>query len=452
MTLYNPLPRKEAKVTVIKEAKDVATLPLDELIGNLKVYEMILENDGVVSKTTKKKVKYLAVKAKITREQTSDGSDSQGGSVEDLDEEEAKAFNLIAKNFCFYNCGEEGHFIGECPKPKENKAFVGGAGSDSEDGNEPQNDTACLIAIDSQEFRRFLENKGEDGERMWYSITKGPYVRPMIADLDDPRNEMREPISKMTEANRKWYSADVERLMYGLEKNKHVIHSRLMNEFDKFEAQEGESLESVYERLSTLVNVMDHNDVRLIKVSINTKFLNSLQPEWSKYPHEQAFKAKKATKNHDPFALIAHSSQSHASPSYSQSPQPYYVTHTSLVIDYEEDYQRELQRDAQEDKLTTTMNAWIQNRNQAANAGNGQVQQIDESHYARDCPKPKVLDAKYFREHMLLALKDEAGGTLNEEENDFMLDNAYGDETLEELTVAVENNGGTVEHDSNAHD
>ncbi|GJU98952.1 hypothetical protein Tco_1328223 [Tanacetum coccineum] len=35
-------------------------------------------------------------------------------------------------------------------------------------------------------FRRFLENKGEDGERMWYLITKGPYVRPMITDLDDP--------------------------------------------------------------------------------------------------------------------------------------------------------------------------------------------------------------------------------------------------------------------------
>ncbi|GKE32265.1 retrovirus-related pol polyprotein from transposon TNT 1-94, partial [Tanacetum coccineum] len=106
-----------------------------------------------------------------------------------------------------------------------------------------------------------------------------------------------------------------------------------------------------------------------------------------------------------------------------------------------------------------------QNRNQAANAGNGQVQQINESnqmvqrvprtesnlrrenvqcyncnsrgHYARDCPKPKVHDAKYFREHILIAMKYEALVTLNEEENDFMLDNAYGDGTLEELTAAV---------------
>ncbi|GKE79788.1 hypothetical protein Tco_1549788 [Tanacetum coccineum] len=38
---------------------------------------------------------------------------------------------------------------------------------------------------------------------------------------------------------------------------------------------------------------------------------------------------------------------------------------------------------------------------------------------------------------MLLATKDEAGVHLDEEENDFMLDNAHGDNTLEELSAAV---------------
>ncbi|GKC97137.1 hypothetical protein Tco_1167412, partial [Tanacetum coccineum] len=38
---------------------------------------------------------------------------------------------------------------------------------------------------------------------------------------------------------------------------------------------------------------------------------------------------------------------------------------------------------------------------------------------------------------MLLAMKDEAGSNLNDEENDFMLDNSFGDEILEELTAAV---------------
>nr|GEV09686.1 E3 ubiquitin-protein ligase BRE1A-like [Tanacetum cinerariifolium] len=71
------LPLKQrAMVTTIEEAKDLATLPLDELIGNLKIYEMVLDNNGVASKTTKEKVKSLALKAKVTREQTSDDNDS----------------------------------------------------------------------------------------------------------------------------------------------------------------------------------------------------------------------------------------------------------------------------------------------------------------------------------------------------------------------------------------
>ncbi|GKB69666.1 hypothetical protein Tco_0931078, partial [Tanacetum coccineum] len=60
----------------------------------------------------------------------------------------------------------------------------------------------------------------------------------------------------------------------------------------------------------------------------------------------------------------------------------------------------------------------------------------DLSHYARECQKPKVCDAKYFREQMLLATKDEVRSNLSNEENDCMLDTSYG-EDLEELTAVV---------------
>nr|GEW02439.1 Gag-Pol polyprotein [Tanacetum cinerariifolium] len=148
-------------------------------------------------------------------------------------------------------------------------------------------------------FRRFLDNKLENKEQMWRSIQKGPY----------------------------------------------------------FAAKEGKSLESVYERLTKLVNIIDRNNFRPISVPINTKFLNCLQPEWNKYA-TMASKSKRAARNHDLLALIAHSnasSQSHASPSYSNSSQPYYVIHPLSVVDYEEDYQGELHEDSQEDKLTTAM-------------------------------------------------------------------------------------------------
>nr|GFC32174.1 zf-CCHC domain-containing protein/DUF4219 domain-containing protein/UBN2 domain-containing protein [Tanacetum cinerariifolium] len=48
------LPTKwRPKVTAIEESKDLSTLPLDELIGNLKVYEVVLEKDSEAYKVKK---------------------------------------------------------------------------------------------------------------------------------------------------------------------------------------------------------------------------------------------------------------------------------------------------------------------------------------------------------------------------------------------------------------
>ncbi|GJW52904.1 retrovirus-related pol polyprotein from transposon TNT 1-94 [Tanacetum coccineum] len=73
-----------------------------------------------------------------------------------------------------------------------------------------------------------------------------------------------------------------------------------------------------------------------------------------------------------------------------------------------------------------------------ANKKNVQCYNCNErGHFARDCPKQRVRDAKYFREQMLLAMKDEAGSNLSNSENDFMLDPTYDEDEIEELTAAV---------------
>ncbi|GJY16909.1 hypothetical protein Tco_0387331 [Tanacetum coccineum] len=43
-------PKWRAKVTAIEESKDLTSLSLDELIGNLKVYEVIIKNDSEMVK------------------------------------------------------------------------------------------------------------------------------------------------------------------------------------------------------------------------------------------------------------------------------------------------------------------------------------------------------------------------------------------------------------------
>ncbi|GJT34628.1 UBN2 domain-containing protein [Tanacetum coccineum] len=56
-------PKWRAKVTAIEESKDLTSLSLDELIGNLKVHEMIIKKDSEIVKA-KVERKSIALKAK----------------------------------------------------------------------------------------------------------------------------------------------------------------------------------------------------------------------------------------------------------------------------------------------------------------------------------------------------------------------------------------------------
>ncbi|GJU89903.1 hypothetical protein Tco_1302326 [Tanacetum coccineum] len=70
------------------------------------------------------------------------------------------------------------------------------------------------------------------------------------------------------------------------------------------------------------------------------------------------------------------------------------------------------------------------------------------SYYARDCPKPRVYDSKYFQEQMMLAKKYEAGIILDEEHNDFLLADASEVEELKDMEI----NNGRVEQDHHKRD
>ncbi|GJS33442.1 hypothetical protein Tco_0531824 [Tanacetum coccineum] len=74
------LPSKwRPKVTVIEESKDLSKLSLDELVGNLKVYEVVLEKDLEIAKNKKEKEKTnsLALKARqVLSDEDASSSDS----------------------------------------------------------------------------------------------------------------------------------------------------------------------------------------------------------------------------------------------------------------------------------------------------------------------------------------------------------------------------------------
>ncbi|GJW21864.1 integrase, catalytic region, zinc finger, CCHC-type containing protein [Tanacetum coccineum] len=75
----------------------------------------------------------------------------------------------------------------------------------------------------------------------------------------------------------------VERLMQRTVENKVDRVTRFNNELDQFVAEPGEALVSVYNCFAQLMNDLERNDIIFPNVTINTKFLNCLQPEWLKY-------------------------------------------------------------------------------------------------------------------------------------------------------------------------
>nr|GFA59071.1 hypothetical protein [Tanacetum cinerariifolium] len=58
---------------------------------------------------------------------------------------------------------------------------------------------------------------------------------------------------------------------------------KLYDAFDKFAYQKGETLRDFYLRFSLLLNDMNMYNMKLEKFQVNTNFLNTLPPEWSKF-------------------------------------------------------------------------------------------------------------------------------------------------------------------------
>nr|GFB10480.1 hypothetical protein [Tanacetum cinerariifolium] len=75
----------------------------------------------------------------------------------------------------------------------------------------------------------------------------------------------------------------IQMLMQGISLTKQERECKLYDEFDKFAYQKGETLCDFYLRFSLLLNDMNMYNIKLEQFQVNTMFLNTLPPEWSKF-------------------------------------------------------------------------------------------------------------------------------------------------------------------------
>nr|GEV77863.1 hypothetical protein [Tanacetum cinerariifolium] len=172
----------------------------------------------------------------------------------------------------------------------------------------------------SSRLLRYAKSR-PNGKLIHNSILNDPYVSRMIPEPGD--------------ANRK-----VTQIMKGSEIGIQEKKAKLFNEWEMFTSNEGESIESYYHRFLKLMNDLKRNKHFPKKIASNLKFLNNLQPEWSrhvtivhqtkdlhtanytqlydflKYNQKEVdeLKAERLAKTQDPLALMANSNNPYAFP------------------------------------------------------------------------------------------------------------------------------------------
>nr|GEZ77203.1 Gag-Pol polyprotein [Tanacetum cinerariifolium] len=179
--------------------------------------------------------------------------------------------------------------------------------------------TAGVALLYAPGYDWWMGSSRPNGKLIQNSILNGPYVRRMIPEPGD--------------ANR-------EQMMKGSDIGIQEKKAKLFNEWERFTFNERELIESYYHRFLKLMNDLERNKHFPEKIAGNLKFLNNLQPEWSrhvtivhqtkdlhtadytqlydflKYNQKEVdeLKAERLAKNQDPLALMANSNNPYAFP------------------------------------------------------------------------------------------------------------------------------------------
>nr|GEY74986.1 integrase, catalytic region, zinc finger, CCHC-type, peptidase aspartic, catalytic [Tanacetum cinerariifolium] len=128
-----------------------------------------------------------------------------------------------------------------------------------------------LYMLNRQHGRMILESV-ESGPLLWPTVEEDGVTRlKKYSELSATEAIQADCDVKATNINLQGLPPELER------------ECKLYDEFDKFAYRKGESLRDFYLRFSLLLNDINIYNMKLEQFQVNTKFLNTLPPEWSKF-------------------------------------------------------------------------------------------------------------------------------------------------------------------------
>nr|GFA99495.1 hypothetical protein [Tanacetum cinerariifolium] len=269
---------------------------------------------------------------------------------------------------------------------------------------------------------------------------------------------------------------------------------KLYDAFDKFAYQKGETLHDFYLRFSFLLNDMNMYNMKLEQFQVNTKFLNTLPPEWSKFVTDVKLVRDLHTTNVDqlhaylgqheyhaneasPYATLYHTPQFVSQgPSLSTHSISYPVTDTSSLVNHNAymasssapqiDYALMIQQLSEYSPPEAGLVvAVFQKGDDPIDATNHMMSFLTavvtsrirwstrqaKGHMSKQCTKPKrKRDAEWFKDKVLSVQAQANRQILQEEELEFLTDPGTAESSSNQTVVT--NNAAYQADDLDAYD
>nr|GEX93402.1 retrotransposon protein [Tanacetum cinerariifolium] len=217
----------------------------------------------------------------------------------------------------FFRCGDPNHLIGECPKPpkdKNQRAFVGGSWSDSDEEDDKVKDKTCLVAhassetsplvdddLDEEEAIKVIEKKNLENDIVDETLEIDKIVNikeSMNYPLENAIGNLnqRTLISQAQNKRTKWVFKNK------LDKNSIVSRNKAMLVAQGYNQQEGIDYDETYapvarlESIRILLAYACALDFKLFQMDVKGAFLNDFINEEIQVAQK---KVKKAFENAD---------------------------------------------------------------------------------------------------------------------------------------------------------